>query len=843
MSKLIVLAIVLASLAAILACSRDDATPPSQSTAQATNNPRPAETETPQDENSKSAQGLTPLNIDDPQKFLSGLSGKEQSCLSEYNLGTAQIMAAMTSTAAIAEGDAIIDCLEDETVLRLFLSESLTASGELSAETASCIRESLGGMNLRPMMKSTGTDAGSIDDKIAAMASFLTFTACLNDEEWQAAAPALELGPRDKSGTDCLLAELGGSTGVAKVLLRTDESGLPREFIGAAAKCGVGFAGMVENMPADSGSGGIGGDSSTEGSGPQTDTLHPVPVDDPEAFLAGLSPREQSCLSDRAITRQDLLQMISPSSSPETNEVIINCLRDDTVLRVILTPLVGQSKPFSPATSACIREGFVPIDLRSLLSSPADTASRANALAISMAALNVAVACMNDNEWTLYAPRLGMDSSDRGQAVCLLKEMGGAEGLVGAVRDAELGNASDTLTGALHACDTESNRPHSTPFPQPTPYPTVTPVPPTPTATPTPSQTETPIPTQAAKSYAPQPHIMLRVVLVTEDWTPFAGRGGWMSAVSQRESASLKFYEAAIWEEIDAVHLYAFTNDFDPYFGSGDSATPEEIIANREKHAIKKTAGLPERDTRERSAFLREVFEEFAAVLVKRHPDAQHHLMFSGHGGPSGDLFSGQLANADADSFLGTWARLLGSKLGVIDMGGPCNKGSYVDLDNFCKHARYYVASDLPNGGFVMDEWDVDKYNETDAETQYHHILAESATLEDALKARIGLRRTLYEYSRNNQTENKVQQSNYVYSCPAFADFRQAFETFVKETDVAYPQWDLYDTMVTYDAPPALLEKFSKVIVHSVDNRDFFEWSSRSNGIISPLDLFYRVGR
>ena len=348
---------------------------------------------------------------------------------------------------------------------------------------------------------------------------------------------------------------------------------------------------------------------------------------------------------------------------------------------------------------------------------------------------------------------------------------------------------------------------------------------------------------QAATPSVPQPHIMLRVVLVTADWTPFSGVGGWMSAVPRRESASLRFYEAAIWEEIDAVHLYAFSNAFDPYFGSDGRATPAEIIAQREQYAIGKVAGLPPAQTEERSAFLRKTFEEFAAILVERHPDAQHHLMYSGHGGPGGDLFAGQLANADADAFLGTWTRLLGRKLGVIDMGGPCNKGSYADLANFCQHARYYVASDLPNGGFTMDEWTFARYSETDAETQYHRILAENETLEDALAARVGLRRTLYEYSRNNQTMHRVEQASYVYSCSAFMDFERAFEAFATETDIAYPQWDLYETMVVYQASPALLERFAEVIVHKADNRDFFEWDVAANGMISPLDLIYRLGR
>lgn len=153
-------------------------------------------------------------------------------------------------------GDNIPDCLEDETVFRMFLSQPLMVTGELSAETSACIREVLSGIDQCPMMKSTGADAGTMDAQIAGMTSFLTFTACLSDEEWAAAVVALALGLRDESGTDCLLAELGDPTGVAEALLRTDESGLPRNFIGAAAKCGVGFAGGSEKVPDDSGSGG-----------------------------------------------------------------------------------------------------------------------------------------------------------------------------------------------------------------------------------------------------------------------------------------------------------------------------------------------------------------------------------------------------------------------------------------------------------------------------------------------------------------------------------------------------------------------------------------------------------
>ena len=438
---LTVVTVVSASLLSIVACSDDGQTPAVQPTAEATTTrapeatatltptvtPQPTATATPQTDRPETARSLAPLDLEDPQAFLSALSAQEQSCLSDRNLGIAQIMTAMTSTDGAAEGDAILDCLEDETVLRMFLNEPLTATGELSDETSACIREGFGGMDLRPMMKPPGAAAGAMDAQIIGMAGFLTFAACLNDEEWAAASSALELGPRDKSGTDCLLAELGGPTGVAEALLRPDEPGLPTAFMSATAKCGVGFAGTSENVPGDSGSGAIGGDSSTEGMGLPPDTLHPVAVDDPEAFLSGLSPREQSCLGDKDIGPQELLQMTgrSPGGSQETAADIVNCLRDDTVLRLFLTTLVGQVDPFSEETSSCIREGFVPIDLRGLLAPAVAGFALENSLALGMTALNVSVVCMNNDEWDTYAPRLGLPPDFREGAACLFEEMGG----------------------------------------------------------------------------------------------------------------------------------------------------------------------------------------------------------------------------------------------------------------------------------------------------------------------------------------------------------------------------------------------------------------------------------
>ena len=329
---------------------------------------------------------------------------------------------------------------------------------------------------------------------------------------------------------------------------------------------------------------------------------------------------------------------------------------------------------------------------------------------------------------------------------------------------------------------------------------------------------------------------MLRVVLVTEDWVPFSDAGGWTAAVLQKESDVLRFYEAAIWEETDSVHLYAFPNGYDSGFGFDENLPDADVIAYREQYAISVHSNMPEAWGDRRSDFLRIAFEDFVSRLVERHPEADHHLMYSGHGGPGGALFAGQLKHDDADAFLATWTRLLDKPLGVIDMGGPCNKGAYEDLANFCRHASYYVASDLPNGGYSEDEWTWEKSQETNPETQYHRLLASNETLEEALIERVELVRKRYEYSMNDQIRNQVEQANYVYSCARFNDFSEAFELFVDVTTIQAPvyDYDLYQLMLDYRAPTALLDRFRDVFVHGVDNRDFFEWKVTANGILSP---------
>ncbi len=333
------------------------------------------------------------------------------------------------------------------------------------------------------------------------------------------------------------------------------------------------------------------------------------------------------------------------------------------------------------------------------------------------------------------------------------------------------------------------------------------------------------------------PNVMLRVVRVTPDWMPFASAGGWTQAVLLKESEVLKYYEVAIWEETSSVHLYELPNDYDGSYGliPDEKKTGEQMSAYREQFLIRKYTDMPDAWTVERSLFLKSTFMDIVLYLVNQHPSSEHHLAYSGHGGPGGRLFAGQLNPDHADAFLSFWSESLGKLLGVIDMGGPCNKAGFEDLHIFSKYARYYVASDLPNGGYTLDDWTIEKIHEINPDHQYHNLFAANPNLEDVLIGRIDLIRKAYEYSRNNMISNQVAQANYLYSCEAFRRFSPNFIAFYDRVGVDYPVGaDLYQYMIDNRAPQALIEQFNDVIVHKADNPDFFQWDEPRNGILMP---------
>ena len=326
--------------------------------------------------------------------------------------------------------------------------------------------------------------------------------------------------------------------------------------------------------------------------------------------------------------------------------------------------------------------------------------------------------------------------------------------------------------------------------------------------------------------------VIVRVVRVTPDWVRYTDTGGWPQAATIKESEYLKYFEVAIWEETASIHLYEFPNDYDWSYGYRGNTTDDENIAYREQFALEVFTGLPGTDHRdERSEFTRNAFYSFIDIICDRYQESHHGLTFSGHGRPGGALFDASLAPKHVQDMLLYWANRIGKKLAFIDMGGPCNKGGYTDLNTCCPYCEYYIGSDLTNGGYTFDDWTYEKYLETNPDDRYHDLMAGHASLIEILKARIDIKRTAYEYSRNNMIQNKVEQSQYLYSSENFKEFYDAIEA---DGEVYPSRSDLY-SFIREDV--FLRDLFNSVIAHKADNRDFFDWEVEANGILTPNTL------
>ena len=185
------------------------------------------------------SEGIAPLSLEDPQAFMSELSGAEMSCLSE-NVDPQRLMALVGSPdlATPDETAELMQCLEDDTLLRLFLTGLIGETGSLSEETSMCVRAGFEDIDLRSVMlaSSTGAEDGAAAMMTGMVGMFLTLS-CLNEEEWQSAAPALGMGPDDRESLQCVLEELGGPEGFAASL--DPDAGPPVALLSAAMSCGM----------------------------------------------------------------------------------------------------------------------------------------------------------------------------------------------------------------------------------------------------------------------------------------------------------------------------------------------------------------------------------------------------------------------------------------------------------------------------------------------------------------------------------------------------------------------------------------------------------------------------
>ena len=175
----------------------------------------------------------------EPEGLMSQLSSDEQACIEEAG-GAEQFMKVMENSdlASPQDRDAFVNCLEHDNLLKVFLKGFTDQTGPLSEDTSTCVSGAFRNFDLRTMMLSNPEPSGEEAAMVQGMAGFLITLSCLNEEEWQAASPGLELPPNGREAMQCVTNTLGGPEGIL-ASLQSNQGEPPVAFFNAASECGL----------------------------------------------------------------------------------------------------------------------------------------------------------------------------------------------------------------------------------------------------------------------------------------------------------------------------------------------------------------------------------------------------------------------------------------------------------------------------------------------------------------------------------------------------------------------------------------------------------------------------
>ena len=200
----------------------------------ATTVPRPTETPTPVAPEAPSA-----LPTMDQDTLLPSLSEDELACIGE---DPEMMIAALTGNrpASREERARLTQCLEDDTVGQRFMTAIIPVP--LNRETSDCVLAALKVIYPNAVM-TTGLLEGDPKTAFAgSMAALSVYVACLNDEEWAAAAPRLGMQPEERDAMMCIMASLGGPAEMATAMaeaVMAEAVGEDTPLFDASLECGM----------------------------------------------------------------------------------------------------------------------------------------------------------------------------------------------------------------------------------------------------------------------------------------------------------------------------------------------------------------------------------------------------------------------------------------------------------------------------------------------------------------------------------------------------------------------------------------------------------------------------
>jgi hypothetical protein len=117
----------------------------------------------------------------------------------------------------------------------------------------------------------------------------------------------------------------------------------------------------------------------------------------------------------------------------EDRSALLGCLEHDTLLRLLLTPVLSATGPISAESSACLRSSYADKDLQALLASLTNDSEPGSAPesaeVAGMVTFMVSLSCLSEEEFQVAAPAMGIAPGEYENFQCVLDTIGGQDAL------------------------------------------------------------------------------------------------------------------------------------------------------------------------------------------------------------------------------------------------------------------------------------------------------------------------------------------------------------------------------------------------------------------------------